>query len=130
MAKTTPLPTTSEQVIVAPPVVTPPARADLDRALSELPGENSDPEYVIKGMRSHFGELFTDADEMTVRDLFALPAATSKTESAALIKARVLTACTYGKPDDVVEVTIEEAAASPDLDAHPDAVAYAESLTA
>lgn len=45
-----------------------------------------------------------------------------------VVKARVLTACIYGKPDDVVEVTSSEAAASPDLDPHPDAVAYAESL--
>lgn len=50
--------------------------------------------------------------------------------AAALVKARVLTACNYGKPDDVVEVNSAEADASPDLDAHPDAVAYAESLTA
>lgn len=47
-----------------------------------------------------------------------------------LIKARVLAKCIYGKPNDVVEVTSAEAAASPDLDPHPDAVAYAESLTA
>jgi hypothetical protein len=46
------------------------------------------------------------------------------------VKARVLTACIYGKPNDVVEVTSAEAAASPDLDPHPEAVAYAESLTA
>jgi len=51
-------------------------------------------------------------------------------EAAALVKARVLTVCGYGKPDDVVEVPSAEAGASSDLDAHPDAVAYAESLKA
>lgn len=47
----------------------------------------------------------------------------------AKVKARVLMDCAFGKVDDVVEVTEAEAAASTSqLDAHPDAVAYAESL--
>ena len=46
----------------------------------------------------------------------------------ALVKARVLVAGTYGKPNDVIEVTTAEAEASLELDAHPDAVAYAQSL--
>lgn len=45
-----------------------------------------------------------------------------------LVKARVLTAGNYGNVDDVVEVSEAEAAASSELDAHPEAVAYAESL--
>ena len=53
---------------------------------------------------------------------------TTTPKSDALVKARVLVFCAYGKPDDVVEVTAEQAASS-ELDAHPDAVAYAESLT-
>lgn len=60
----------------------------------------------------------------------AEPEVAKEPEVAALVKARVLVACTYGKPDDVVEVTSAEVDASPELDAHPDAVAYAESLTA
>lgn len=46
------------------------------------------------------------------------------------VKARVLADGLYGKVNDVVEVTEAEAAASSDLDAHPDAVAYAEGLAA
>ena len=49
-------------------------------------------------------------------------------KTAALLKARVLTAGSYGKCNDVVEVTQDEADASPELDANPDAVAYAESI--
>jgi hypothetical protein len=46
-------------------------------------------------------------------------------------KARVLVDCRFGKVDDVVELTAEELAeASGQVDPHPDAVAYAESLTA
>lgn len=44
------------------------------------------------------------------------------------VKARVLVDGAYGKVDDVVEVTAAEAKASDELDDHPDAVAYAESL--
>lgn len=46
------------------------------------------------------------------------------------IKARVLIACEYGQPDDVVEVAKAEALASGALDADPAAVAYALSLAA
>lgn len=42
-------------------------RADLDAALAALPGENDDPEYVVRSMRMHFGDLFTEADEERVR---------------------------------------------------------------
>ena len=48
--------------------------------------------------------------------------------AAGAIKARVLVDGAYGKVNDVVEVTTAEAEASSELDAHPDAVAYAESL--
>lgn len=54
----------------APPVsVMPPHREALDRALAELPGGNTDPEYVVRAMRSHFGDVFTDDDEVKVRDV-------------------------------------------------------------
>ena len=46
--------------------------------------------------------------------------------ASSTVKARVLMDCPYGKADDVVEVSAEEAKANPALDAHPDAVAYAE----
>jgi hypothetical protein len=45
------------------------------------------------------------------------------------VKARVLLKCSFGEPNDVVEVDAEMAAASAgQLDASPEAVAYAESL--
>jgi hypothetical protein len=61
----------------------------------------------------------------------AAPSATSadpkaETEAVALVKARVLVAGVFGAVDDLVEVTEAEAAASGDLDAHPEAVAYIE----
>lgn len=47
------------------------------------------------------------------------------------VKARVLMDCAFGKVDDVVEVTEAEAKAhSGQLDAHKDAVGYAEKLQA
>lgn len=45
------------------------SRADLDEALSSLPGEYTDADYVVNAMRSHFAGLFTDADEAQVRSL-------------------------------------------------------------
>ncbi|WP_055134588.1 HeH/LEM domain-containing protein [Pseudomonas mediterranea] len=45
-----------------------PTREELDSALSALPGDHTNPEYVIKHMRTHFGELFTDGDESLVRE--------------------------------------------------------------
>lgn len=50
--------------------------------------------------------------------------------AAETVKARVLVDGAYGKVNDVVEVTAAEAESSGELDAHPDAVAYAESLNA
>lgn len=50
--------------------------------------------------------------------------------SADTVKARVLVDGVYGKVNDVVDVTTAEAEASSELDTHPDAVAYAESLNA
>lgn len=50
--------------------------------------------------------------------------------AAETVKARVLVDGAYGKVNDVVEVPAAEAEASGELDAHPDAVAYAESLNA
>ncbi len=55
--------------------------------------------------------------------------ATKKT--AGVTKARVLLDCSYGKVNEVIEITPEELAvaeASGQVDTHPDAVAYAESL--
>lgn len=48
------------------PVVT---REELDAALATLPDDYTDPDYVVKAMRSHFGDLFTEADEAKVREL-------------------------------------------------------------
>lgn len=57
--------------------------------------------------------------------------ATKKDDAA--VKARVLVDGSYGKVDDVVEIAadqIDAAVKSGEVDPHPDAVAYAESLKA
>lgn len=43
-------------------------RAALDASIAALPGDYTDPEFVVKGMRSHYGDLFTAADEAAVRE--------------------------------------------------------------
>ena len=58
---------------------------------------------------------------------------TDKDEAATVrtVKARVLTDCVFGKANDVVTLPEDVAnGAGGDLDTHPDAVAYAESLQA
>lgn len=50
-----------------PAEATAPTRGDLDEALGMLPGDQTDPDYVVDGMRAYFGTLFTDADEARVR---------------------------------------------------------------
>lgn len=45
-----------------------PTRDDLIEALASLPGDYTDPEYVITHMRKHFGDLFLDVDEETIRN--------------------------------------------------------------
>lgn len=48
---------------------------------------------------------------------------------ASVVVARVLVDCALGPVDSVVEITPEQAAAhASDIDAHPDAVAYARGL--
>lgn len=55
--------------------------------------------------------------------------ATKKAQAAdGKVKARVLVNGAYGKVNDVVEVDAAEAKDNSDLDTHPDAVAYAQSL--
>jgi hypothetical protein len=49
----------------APPV---PTREQLDAALQNDLAGQTDPDYVVRAMRAHFGALFTDADEARVRD--------------------------------------------------------------
>lgn len=56
-------------------------------------------------------------------------AAAPVVEAVELVKVRVLAGCSLGQPDDVVEIDaslIDSLAGA--VDAHPDAVAYAESL--
>lgn len=43
--------------------------AELTAALAALPGEYTDAEYVVSGMRKHFGEAFTDVHEAFVREV-------------------------------------------------------------
>jgi hypothetical protein len=52
-----------------------PTRADLDEAIGRLPADYTDPEFVVNGMRQHFGALFTEADEKCVRELVKAPPA-------------------------------------------------------
>ena len=53
-----------------------PTRDDLDKALAEVeavagtPGGYKDPDYVVAGMRTHFGALLTADDEARIRELF------------------------------------------------------------
>lgn len=46
-----------------------PTRENLDAQLATLPGTYTDPDYVVNGMRGHYGPVFTDADETRVREL-------------------------------------------------------------
>ena len=55
--------------------------------------------------------------------------ATKKPQAS--VKARVLMDGAYGRVDDVIEISaaeVQQAEASGQVDTHPDAVAYAESL--
>jgi hypothetical protein len=54
----------------------PPTRKQLDEALAGLPGEQTDPDYVVNSMRSFFGDLFTSGDEMMVRETVVAKPAT------------------------------------------------------
>ena len=56
--------------------------------------------------------------------------ATKPESEDAQVKARVLVDCAHGKCNDVVLVAASVAEGSPELDANPEAVAYAESLNA
>jgi hypothetical protein len=51
----------------------PRSRKALDVALDTLPGEQSDPDYVVGSMRSFYGDLFTQDDEARVRELVKGP---------------------------------------------------------
>ena len=51
-----------------------PTRKALDEAIASLPGEQTDPDYVVNAMRAHFGDLFTAGDEMVVRETVIKPA--------------------------------------------------------
>jgi len=46
-----------------------PTREGLDKAIAELPGSQTDPDYVVNGMRSFFGDLFTEDDEARIREV-------------------------------------------------------------
>lgn len=52
-----------------------PTREKLDAALAALPGDYTDPDYVVGSMRVHFGTIFTDADEKTARERVVKPQA-------------------------------------------------------
>ena len=85
------------------------------------------------------GELAGDAPDHMAADtpaidpeaLAASVEATVTRIAAAATKVRVLVEGHYGKPDDVIELdgeALAQAIASGQVDAHPEAVAYAESL--
>ena len=52
----------------------------------------------------------------------------TKPKADSVVKARVLVDCEHGKCNEVVTVAASVAESSPELDADPSAVAYAESL--
>ena len=57
----------------------------------------------------------------------------AKKGNSELVKARVLTSCMYGAPDDVAEMSEDDILTGMEaglLDSNPDAVAYAEGLKA
>lgn len=61
-------------------------RAELDKALTGLPGGHTDANYVVGAMRSHFGDVFTDADEAKVREVVKLPPASVPVQTAVAAK--------------------------------------------
>jgi len=78
-----------------------------------------------------------DPSDKTLPDVVDTPAPASVAEAPDtgllpdLVKARVLAASSYGKPNDVIEIDAALAKTLPDaVDTSPEAVAYAESLTA
>lgn len=67
-------------------VSTPTLRELLDRDITMLPGHQTDPGYVVSGMRAFYGDVFTDADEAAVRALVVppkLPAASTPAQQHA-----------------------------------------------
>lgn len=63
------------------------ARAELEKALSGLPGGHTDATYVVGAMRSHFGDVFTDADEAKVREVVKSSAAADPSQKASELPA-------------------------------------------
>lgn len=51
----------------ADPKTKKPTRAELDAELAKLPNTQTDPDYVVKAMQSHWGDVFTADDEKVVR---------------------------------------------------------------
>ena len=47
----------------------PRTRASLDGAIAQLPGDHTDADYVVSGMRSYYGQVFTQDDEVRIRDV-------------------------------------------------------------
>lgn len=50
-----------------------PTRPELEAVLQTLPGDYTDADYVVEGMRQHFGTLFTSEDEAEVREKVKAP---------------------------------------------------------
>ncbi|UIS24756.1 hypothetical protein P9A53_gp23 [Xanthomonas phage vB_Xar_IVIA-DoCa6] len=48
-------------------------RKELDQAIAGLPGDHTDPDYVVNSMRNHWGDLFTAGDELMVREVVVKP---------------------------------------------------------
>lgn len=125
-----------ESAAVQTPALNPAiTRSELEAALSALPGDYADAEYVVNGMRGYFRELFTAEDEARVRDLVK-PVAPTRPGPAAptepeLVPARVLMSGVHGRIDTIAYLPphlLAQAVAAGQVDPHPDAVAYAASL--
>lgn len=48
-------------------------REQLDKAIAELPGDQTNPDYVVGAMRDFFKDVFTDDDEAKIRELVIAP---------------------------------------------------------
>jgi len=83
-----------------------PTRKQLDEAIAGLPGEQTDPDYVVNAMRSHFGDQFTAGDELMVREVVVAKPADETKPSADL--------------SDAPKPTLAEAIAllDPEVDSH------------
>lgn len=57
-------------------------RAELDAIINDLPGEQTDVDYVVRSLREHYAAEFTDTDEVMVRERFKPAASPNPTATS------------------------------------------------